>query len=60
VVGAEVLVHGSVLPNVIDGRADRSHGGENGFLGAVVLARCRPGASATTFRGPVQEHLKKR
>src|SRR5215470_13273295 len=49
--GPRYLVHGSVLQHVIDGRADRSHGGENGFLGAAVLANCRPGASLTTFRG---------
>src|SRR6516164_5928234 len=35
VVGAEVLVRGSVLQRVIDGREDRSRNGENGFLEAA-------------------------
>src|SRR5215468_4749558 len=35
VVGAEVLVRGSVLQRVIDGREARSRNGENGFLEAA-------------------------
>ena len=57
VVGAEVLIHGSVLEHVIDGREDRSRDGDDRLLGAtpgsdavelslqiaVFLARRRPG-----------------